>query len=248
MKAEKFFISPWLVGDKLEELVDRLNREAGNEKWQDYAGLYARRIGDVISGGIREGRIHIRRPPVYSAVKIILPYTFDNEKDMVEWGEVRAYLTEETTCGFPEIPPWAPEAEEAATDSEPKTGGNENELSATKRTGRPPSVKKKAEIVRQIVVAFEQVAETQFNPAAPPGSAADLLEACQRIEKSLTGKISEMMATADAFKNWLREAGYSFPKHRPLKEEATFWTHLAPKTTGKIAAELFTGVIPEKPL
>lgn len=132
--------------------------------------------------------------------------------------------------------------EQAAPTYPPSTDGK------PLRTGRPPSIRAKAEIVRQIVVAFEQVAETQFNPGALPGKATDLLDACQRIEKSLTGKTSKMMATQEAFKDWLRTAGYSFPNGRTPKDQETFWTHLAPAITGKISAEVFTGVIPEKPL
>lgn len=137
-------------------------------------------------------------------------------------------------------------------EAKPETTAAQLEQSATDvepvRMGRPPSIQAKAEIVRQIVVAFEQVAETQFNPGALPGKATDLLDACQRIEKSLTGKTYKMMATQEAFNAWLRAASYSFPNGRTPKDQATFWTHLVPAIMGKINAGVFTGVIPEKPL
>lgn len=116
------------------------------------------------------------------------------------------------------------------------------------RTGRPQTIRKKAEIVRQIVDAFELVAEKQFDVGALPGSAVDLLDACQRIERSLTGKTLMMETSSETFKGWLRTAGYSFPNGRTPKTQATFWTHLAPIATGKITAGVFTEVIPEKPL
>lgn len=119
----KYFIFPLLIGDKLEELRDTLNRKAGIEKWQEYKGLYAAQIDSAVLDGIRNEKIHIRHPPAYRAVKITLPYTFDNERDLVEWGEVRTFLTEQTTCGFPETPPWAPQANQAQilAPEEPRT-------------------------------------------------------------------------------------------------------------------------------
>ncbi len=116
------------------------------------------------------------------------------------------------------------------------------------KTGRPPTIKKKAEIVRQIVVAIEQEAGKKFDTGALPGNAADLLDACQRIEKAVTGKASKMTASAETFKDWLRAAGYSFPGGRTPKDQATFWTRHAPTTIPKINAAVFTGVIPDSPL
>jgi len=137
---------------------------------------------------------------------------------------------------------------DAAAKIEAAQGAMTKDGERVARTGRPPTIKKKAEIVRQIVVAFELVAEKQFDVGALPGSAADLLAACQRIERSLTGKALTMETSSETFKEWLRTAGYSFPNGRTPKNQATFWTHLAPITTGKITAGLFTEVIPETPL
>ncbi len=114
------------------------------------------------------------------------------------------------------------------------------------KTGRPPSVQVKAEIVRQIVVAFETAANRKFDSDVLPGSAADLLDACMRIEKAVTKRNATMVTTTNTFKKWLRAAGYSFSNGCTPKDQATFWTHLTPQTITIINAGVFTGVSPEK--
>lgn len=114
--------------------------------------------------------------------------------------------------------------------------------------GRPPTVRQKAKIVRQIIVAFEQVTEQKFDPAALPGRAADLLDACQRIENTLTTKNSKMMTSPKTFKGWLRSAGYSFPIGRTPKKQKNFWTQHTPETIPQINEIIFTEVSSNIPL
>lgn len=135
-----------------------------------------------------------------------------------------------------------------APAARPHDNTSVNDGTRVAKTGRPPEIARKAEILRQIIIAAEQVAGKQFTPAALPGNADDLLAACKRIEKALTDKILLMEASTETFKGWLRKAGYSFPNGRAPKGQETFWTHIAPKTTGKINAGVFTAVIPGTPL
>jgi len=127
--------------------------------------------------------------------------------------------------------------QQAATGGTPKV-----------KTGRPPTIKIKAEIVRQIIDAIEQAAGKKFDTGALPGNASDLLDACQRIEKAVNGKASKMTTSAKTFKKWVRAAGYSFPDGRTPKDQATFWTGHTPATIPKINAGVFAEVIPDSPL
>ncbi len=133
----------------------------------------------------------------------------------------------------------------------PETTAAQPEQTATEgepvRTGRPPSVNAKAKIVHQIIVAFEQAAGKQFDAGALPGKAADLLDACQRIEKVLTRKNAVTMVSPETFKGWLRTAGFAFPNGRTPKDEEIYWTHLVPKTMSIINTAVFTGDFPDTP-
>jgi len=95
--------------------------------------------------------------------------------------------------------------------------------------GRPKSIEDKVIAVRQMMTRFEKAASTQFIPHELKGSAVDLLEACQRFEKS--NKIKPMLfsTSKETFKGWLRRAGYTFPTGRTSDSEKNYWTQLVVK-------------------
>jgi hypothetical protein len=150
--------------------------------------------------------------------------------------------------GF-DMPPMVTEQEPeaAATKVETAQAATTKDGELVAKPGRPPSINMKAAILRQIVTAAESITGERFDAGPLPGSAADLLEACQIIEKALTGKATKMAASTETFKNWLRVAGYSFSTGRTPTDQTIFWTHLAPEITAKINPQVFTGVIPETP-
>lgn len=114
-----------------------------------------------------------------------------------------------------------------------------------KTGGRPKSIAKKAAMVRQIIELFEETAAIKFEPNNLPGSAADLLDACQRMEKEKTGKhlvFGTSKTALDSFNACLKAAGYGFSPGRTLDAEKKYWAQLLVKTMGLITPDVFTGV------
>jgi hypothetical protein len=112
---------------------------------------------------------------------------------------------------------------------------------AKAKVGRPKTVNKKANVVRQIIEAVEKVAKRKFESNNLPGSAADLLNTCKRIEKAITDKTSLFGgATADTFNTWLKAAGYGFSSGRTPNAEDQYWAQLCVKTVVLITPEVFT--------
>lgn len=125
------------------------------------------------------------------------------------------------------------------------TANNEAESDAEAKTkgGRPKMSGKKANAVRMIIELFEKTAENEFTSNDLPGSAADLLDACKRIEKAVTNKASLFGdITADTFKTWLKAAGYGFSPGRTRDAEEKYWTNKCPQIAGIITPEVFTDV------
>ena len=107
--------------------------------------------------------------------------------------------------------------------------------------GRPQEIKRKAEILRQIIEVMTK--DKNIDPNRLPGRLADLLDVCQRIEKIMGGKNNVFNTTTTAFKAWLRAAGFGFGSGRAPSVEEKYWSHLCVKTMGKIDAKVFIEVI-----
>ncbi len=107
--------------------------------------------------------------------------------------------------------------------------------------GRPLEIPKKAEILRLIIEAIHE--EEKLDPGKLPGSATDLLDACQRIAQA-KAKNSVFSITVDTFKEWLKAAGYRFGSGRTPTKENKYWTRLCVKNMAKIDARIFTEVSP----
>lgn len=137
--------------------------------------------------------------------------------------------------------------EMAALIDVPATTGKSTEAPAepVAKTGRPPEIARKAEILHQIIQSM--IKGKELDPSNLPGGAADLLDACQRIENSKVGKKQIFNKSAGAFREWLKTAGYGFKDGRAPSNEAKYWTHLCVETMSNIDAGIFTGVVPEKP-
>jgi hypothetical protein len=105
------------------------------------------------------------------------------------------------------------------------------------RGGRPREINKKVCMLRQIITHMTAVKMIQLNVL--PGSSADLLDACQRIEKAKTGRIKVFKTTEGTFKKWLIAAGYRFKPGRTLKDEEKFWTKLCVDTMVNIPPDVF---------
>jgi hypothetical protein len=101
----------------------------------------------------------------------------------------------------------------------------------------------KAKILSLLIESMTK--ERNIDPGSLPGSVANLLDACQRIEKAKTGKERVFSTTVTTFKEWLSNTGYGFGSGRPPKKETTYWTSLCVETMGKIDAEVFTEVVDE---
>jgi hypothetical protein len=97
------------------------------------------------------------------------------------------------------------------------------------KAGRPKTMDKKVIAVRDMIARFERAALIQFTPQALSGSAADLLDACNRFEKSNKIKPREFCTSQDTFNGWLKRAGYSFPTGRTQDIEKDYWTQLVEK-------------------
>lgn len=114
--------------------------------------------------------------------------------------------------------------------------------------GRPPSIRRKAEILGHIIATMEKASGQRFDPVALPGTAADLQDACERIERSKTRKVTVLNGETGTFKKLLRTAGFGFPDGAPLKSEEQFWVRLCVKTMTEIDPKVFTEVKYEKTL
>lgn len=125
----------------------------------------------------------------------------------------------------------APAAVEQVTPSKSKARG-----------GRPRTIGKKANAVHQIIEFFEQTAAIKFTSNDLPGSAADLLAACQRMERAITQKCEVFGASEDAFNTWLKSAGYGFSNGRTPDAQKEYWTKLCVQTVALITPEVFTEV------
>lgn len=118
------------------------------------------------------------------------------------------------------------------------------EVNIPPKTGRPETVKKIAGILRQIISTM--TINQEIYPGNLPGSAADLLDACQRIEKEKTGNTHTFSKSKETFKTWLVAAGYRFGNGRTPNSEEFFWTKLCVETMGLIQPEIFTDVANKK--
>lgn len=113
---------------------------------------------------------------------------------------------------------------------------------AKAKVGRPPSIEKKANTVREIIETFEKVAGIKFKSNDLPGSAVDLLDACGRIEKEKTKKREVFGSSTTSFNACLKAAGYRFSAGRTPDDEKKYWTLLSVKTVELITPEVFTEV------
>lgn len=125
--------------------------------------------------------------------------------------------------------------EPAVTPSQPNAPEN---TKAKGKGGRPKSIEKKAAILRNLI---EIMLDATVNDAsALRGSAADLLDACQRIEKVHTKKSVVFGGVApNTFNMWLRHAGYGIKAGRTPADEGRYWTNLLPKVMGKVPGDVF---------
>lgn len=112
------------------------------------------------------------------------------------------------------------------------------------KIGRPKTIDKKANAMRQIIGFFEKATKIEFNHERLPGSAANLLDACQRLEKNKTGKKKEELfdINKDTLTSWLKKAEYRFPNGCTPTAENNFWTKHCVETMGLITPEVFTDV------
>jgi len=154
-----------------------------------------------------------------------LELILDIDRDRIGDQVVAAYEAENTQQAAP--------VEQAAPDAVMGTSSKDCNVPTTGKgkAGRPKSIEKKVIAVRQMMERLEKAASTQFNPQALRGSAADLLAACQRFEKSNNIEPMLFSTSQDTFNNWLRRAGYSFPTGRTLDYEKNYWTQLVVKAT-----------------
>jgi len=104
--------------------------------------------------------------------------------------------------------------------------------------GRPKEIDKKADLLRKLISLMHT--DKTLDPGALPGSVADFLDACQRIEKAKTNEINVFSTTKETIKTWLIAAGYRVKIGRTSKDEAKYWTRLCVETMGKIPPDVFT--------
>ena len=110
--------------------------------------------------------------------------------------------------------------------------------SKKKATGRPKTVHRKAAIVGKLI-AVMTVGE-RLTANALPGSIADLLDACARVEIAITKKTTNFGgATTETFNRWLKQAGYGMKSGRTRGAEEKYWTNLLPKVMSKIPCNVF---------
>ena len=104
--------------------------------------------------------------------------------------------------------------------------------------GRPRSVEPKLVILGKLIEIM--LNGTDCKATALPGSAADLLDACQRIEKGKTRKTSVFGgATSNTFITWLNSAGYGMKIGRTRAAERNYWTSILPKVMEKVPHDIF---------
>jgi hypothetical protein len=110
-----------------------------------------------------------------------------------------------------------------------KDGGQYAPTDASKGSmGRPQEIKRKAEILRQIIEVMTK--DKNIDPSKLPGCSANLHDACVRIEKITTGKNRVFGGTLKAFKAWLSVAEYGFGNGRVRSVEESYWTVLCVET------------------
>lgn len=161
------------------------------------------------------------------------------KKQRQRMSELRAKLT--AIKQREKLPPSAAPVEQPAPAAEVQTAP----VKTTAKGGRPKTINKKANAVRQIIEAFEKTAGIKFSSNDLPGSAADLLDSCQRMEKAKTNKgtvFGTSKNSLDKFNTWLKAAGYGFSPGRTLDTENNYWTKLCPETMALITPEVFTEV------
>lgn len=122
--------------------------------------------------------------------------------------------------------------------SKPQDLGSDGAQSINKRNGgRPKTIEVKAAILRRLIPLM--LSDNAYNGIALPGSAADLHEACKRIEQVQTNKSLTFGGTTSTFKTWLFHAGYSMKNGRGIVGEEKYWTKLLPKVMGKLPSDIF---------
>lgn len=116
---------------------------------------------------------------------------------------------------------------------------NGDNLSANKNVsvGRPKTTNKNAQILKNLIESM--TIDIEVTPNKLAGSAKDLLDACQRIEKAQSNKRKIFQITLPTFNSWLKLTGYSFKTGRTLANERNYWTRLCVKTMGKIPNDIF---------
>jgi hypothetical protein len=121
---------------------------------------------------------------------------------------------------------------------------NAPEVAVKPKVGRPKTMAKNAKMMCQLIECFETAAGIKFSPEDLPGSAVNLLDACQRLEKHTTGKKKEEIfnITKDTLTRWLKVAGYGFREGCTPTAENKYWTKLCVTTMSLITPEVFTEV------
>jgi len=175
----------------------------------------------VLSDAGRDEALALRAVSMAQSVKE-LPETF-SPKIGIQWAMARGYLINGGVCAWCGVTPgnYGHPSNPLATADVPKVG----------KAGRPKTIDQKVKAVRDMIARFERAASIQFTPQALCGSAADLLDACQRFEKSNKIKHQVFSTSQYAFNGWLKNAGYSFPTGRTPDIEKNYWTQLVVKVT-----------------
>ncbi len=165
------------------------------------------------------GRIHdLDKPTIRS-------HAWLHEPDVCMWGLFASVVNKhvEVTTSF--------------FDSNTKQEPRQSKSTISKSAGRPKSVEKNAEILKEIIVILTE--GKNINHDRLPGNAGNLHDACKRItrEKSKKNMFNTSLST---FKEWLKAAGYRFGNGRTPSIEAKYWTDLCVENIGKIDSVIFT--------
>jgi len=110
-----------------------------------------------------------------------------------------------------------------------------------RRGGRPRTFDKKVSAISTIMTQFKIIGAWD-DPKKLRGSCCDLLDACRRLERSVTAKTMVFAVPEKTFQAWLTAAGFNFRRGRCSERDIHFWTRSVPHIAGKFDAEVFTAI------